>query len=555
MIVQRSSNSLLQGGMTWRASLIALCCVARSAAGQAAESPNVILIVVDDLNDWVEPLNGHPQAQTPSLLDLANSGVVFQNAHASAPVCAPSRISLLMGLRPTTTGYFDNVTYNHRETLETELSLFDHFRLKGYTVWGVGKLFHTMEIDREETWDAYHPRWPDPTPNSMPLNGLGGLPRELDWGQVDVTDTEMPDYKAASWAIDILGRVHYKPFFLAVGLTSVHGPWYLPRSWIEKFPPGEIELPVTLEDDLGDVPARARAIAEERVHEKIRESGKWRAAVAAYLGAISFVDAQIGRILAALRASDYSENTIVLLTADQGFHLGEKEHWRKLTLWEESTRVPVIVAGPGVATKGQVSEPVELVDVYPTLSDLAGIPAKNVEGRSFAQAARNTSNVSARKAITYLKQPEYSDGPHVAVRTKRWRLILYSDDQGEELYDHDTDPHEWVNVSATFPLVADSLRRIIRPTPPQPPATVVAWHYPNPARSSVTLSFAVIKPSSATLTISNLLGRQIGRLHLDAQAVGINSLSLSVTGWPPGVYVYRLQVGDFIESRKMVVAR
>jgi arylsulfatase A-like enzyme len=283
------------------------------------------------------------------------------------------------------------------------------------------------------------------------------------WGKVDLRDDEMFDGKVASWAISEIQKPHREPFFLACGFTKPHLPWIVPRKYFSLYPLNTITLPPSVSDDLSDDPSFGRRLAREVYdpsgekdfavhggdHANIHANGQWHAAVQAYLATISFVDAQIGRVLEALDNSQYADNTIIVLWGDHGWHLGEKEHWRKHALWDVSTRTPLIIAGPsrieGIAglARGQVCDrPVSLLDVYPTLLELCCLsPRDGLDGRSLQSLLKNPEQPWDYPVVT-----TFGFNNH-AVQTSRWRYIRYRDG-GEELYDHGSDPNEWTNLAA-----------------------------------------------------------------------------------------------------------
>jgi arylsulfatase A-like enzyme len=304
------------------------------------------------------------------------------------------------------------------------------------------------------------PHWPP----GFPLNGLDRVtdvpgpvnPNEFDWGPFDKPDLEMGDGRLTVWADRLLSREHEQPLFLAVGTFRPHLPWYAPRPYFEQYPIEDVQLPKVKEDDLDDVPGAGKrfAAARRRDFDLILHTGKWREAVQAYLASISFADALVGRLLDALDAGGQAEKTIIVLWSDHGWHLGEKGHWHKMTLWEEATRVPLVIVAPGVTRPGTRStRPVSLVDLYPTLIDLCGLePKKDLDGTSLVPLLEDPEAKWDRPAlITYLR------GNH-AVRSRRWRYIRYADG-GEELYDHANDPDEWTNL-ADRPELADVKRRL-----------------------------------------------------------------------------------------------
>ncbi len=416
---------------------------ARADAGDDSERPkNVLFIAVDDLNDWVSSLGGHPQCRTPNIDRLAARGVLFTRAYCSAPACNPSRASLMTGVRPSTSGvYHNNQPWRQSPRLRSALTLPQHFAKAGYVAESGGKIYHGA-YPHAESWSARFPRPRDPVPSGRPLNGIKNA-AHFDWGPVAVSDGAMGDAKVVDWAETFLRKKHDAPFFLAVGLYRPHLPWYVPEKYFAAHPPETVTLPRVPEDDLEDVPAAGRKMARPRGdHRRVTQTNNWRRAVSGYLASVAFADAMVGRLLAALDASEYGKNTIIVLWGDHGWHLGEKEHWRKFALWEEATRVPLIVAAPGVTTAGtRCARTVSLLDLYPTLLDLAGIaPLVELEGRSLVPLLRNVEAKWDRPVVT-----THGRGNH-AVRSERWRYIRYADGS-EELYDHDGDPGEWRNVA------------------------------------------------------------------------------------------------------------
>jgi arylsulfatase A-like enzyme/fermentation-respiration switch protein FrsA (DUF1100 family) len=417
-----------------------LLLLAPCAAGAPAAPPNVLFISIDDLNDWVGFLGGHPQASTPNLDRLAARGVVFTRAYCAAPACNPSRAGVLCGVRPSTSGVYHNDN-PWRRALPAAVTLPQHFRAHGYRVAGAGKIFHGGQNDRA-SWDEYFRQPADPMPPGRPLNGLPQA-AHFDWGAVDAPDEAMGDHRVVAWASEYLRRDDPRPFFLAVGLYRPHLPWFVPRRYLERLPPDSVELPPFLAGDLEDVPpAGRRMAAPERDHRRVVAAGQWRAAVAAYLASIAFADAMLGRLLDALEASPHAANTIVVVWGDHGWHLGEKEHWRKFALWERAARVPLIVAGPGLQAGARCGRTVSLLDLYPTLIDLCGLEQRpGLEGGSLVPLLRDPGAPWEQPALT-----THGRGNH-AVRSERWRYIRYADGS-EELYDHDADPNEWTNLAS-----------------------------------------------------------------------------------------------------------
>lgn len=423
---------------------LAALSLAVSASAQG-ERPNVLLIAVDDLNDWVGALGGHPQAKTPNIDRLAASGTLFANAHCQAPVCSPSRASLMTGRLPSTTGmYFLLPALAQEPSLQDTVTMVERFAAEGYATFGVGKVHHG---DERPYFDEY----------GGAMGGFGPRPeRKLsypmghplwDWGAYPERDEPMPDHRVADWAAAKLAEDHDGPFFLAAGFWRPHVPMYAPQRWFDLHPGAQVQLPAVLAEDRDDLPDYAKALTlglPAPRHEWMVENDEWRHAVQAYLASTSFVDDCVGRVLDALAASPHAEDTIVVLLSDHGFHLGEKQRWAKRSLWETSTRVPLIIAAPG-EQPGVSRRPVGLVDVYPTLLDLAGFaPDGGLEGHSLAPLIADPEGPWPHAAVT-----TFGPGNHT-VRSSRWRYTRYADGS-EELYDHGEDPHEWRNLAVIEP--------------------------------------------------------------------------------------------------------
>ena len=428
----------------------------------ANKPTNVLFIAVDDLRNWVGHLGDNPQVKTPNLDRLAKRGVSFSRAYCAAPLCNPSRISLLTGVAPAKSG-----VYGHGEKLRDKMpaaiTLMQRFRVAGYDVRGCGKIFHGTHDYDQKSWDEYFVP-PRSRRKASPQRDLGLSENAwTPWGQVDLRDDEMFDGKVASWAISEVEKARREPFFLACGFTKPHLPWIVPRKYFNLYPLETITLPPSVSNDLSDVPSFGRRLAREVYdpsgekdfavdggdHANIRANGQWRTAVQAYLATISFVDAQIGRVLDALDNSQYADNTIIVLWGDHGWHLGEKEHWRKHALWDVSTRTPLIIAGAsdsegngGLARDQICDRPVSLLDVYPTLLDLCRLPCPDgLDGRTLRSLLKNPEQPWDHPVLT-----TFGFNNH-AIQTSRWRYIRYRDG-GEELYDHDSDPNEWTNLAA-----------------------------------------------------------------------------------------------------------
>lgn len=404
---------------------------------------NVLFICIDDLNDWVNVWDGHPQAETPNIARLAGRGVSFTNAHCSSPACNPSRTATMTGLRPSTTGvYLNNQPW--RQVLEDTKTLPEHFRDNGYSVLGAGKMYHDWKYPDPRSWDEYFPSKCSQRPvDPMPDERLNPIPSDVnfDWGPL----AEVGDYgdsKVADWISAKLSVVTDTPQFLACGFYRPHLPWFTPQAYFDRFPLDEIVLPMVREDDLIDIPAGGLRYVRTEEHTQILAYDQWKPAVQGYLASLSFMDEMLGRVIDGLDASGRLDDTVVVLWSDHGWHLGEKLTWRKFTLWEEATRSPLIMIVPGLTgVDVRCTRPVSLLDIYPTLIELCGLtPKPELEGTSLLPYLRNPAAPSDHPRLTTWERNNHS------VRSERWRFTRYSDGT-EELYDHDNDPNEWDNLA------------------------------------------------------------------------------------------------------------
>ncbi len=411
-----------------------------------AESPNVLFIAIDDLNDWLGCLEGHPQVQTPNIDALAARGTLFTNAHCQSPLCNPSRTSVLLGLRPSTTGIYGLAPwYRDVPDLARMVSLPNYFRQHGYRTYSAGKVFHGSY--GRTPGEEFNEIGPPPSLRPFPPEKLVDTPsknRLVDWGQFPHRDDEKGDWQVASWGVEQLLKRHNKPFFLALGFSLPHVPCYATEKWFELYPVESLQLPKVRQDDREDTPRFSWYMHWRLPEPRLRflqEKDQWKNLVRSYLACTSFVDSQVGRVLTALAESRYANDTIVVLWSDHGWHLGEKLITGKNSLWDRSTRVPLIFAGPGISEHGVCDRPVELLDIYPTLIELCGLPAKaGLEGISLAAQLQDANAERDRPAIT-----THNPGNH-GVRSEKWRYIVYADGS-EELYDMVNDPHEWTNLS------------------------------------------------------------------------------------------------------------
>jgi arylsulfatase A-like enzyme len=443
--------------------------------------PNVLFLAIDDLNDWVGALGGHPQAQTPNLDRLMSRSVSFRNAHCAAPVCGASRHALLSGLRPSTTGWYTNASRSSKEykrILGDTIPLPTHFKHNGYKTMAAGKIFHkgTSDVKGYDYWDETRGKykWPrDLAARGHGYQGKGGghfhpFPRDggaiyqtyqegvsgqsLCWGALEKTDIPpegMPDEQVAAWAVERLQQKHHKPFFLAVGLVRPHVPYTAPQEFFDLYPLEDVVVPDVPMAEMDDIPLLGKAMAYGTIqggdHQNVLGIGPdyWREMVRAYLACVSFADAQAGKVLRALDASPYANNTIIVFWSDHGQHLGEKRHWRKMALWEESTRVPLAFRLPRSVSCGQsCDQAVSLIDIYPTLLELCNLPnVKGLEGTSLLPQLKNPATRRLEPAVTTWYYKNH------AVRSLNFRYIRYRDGT-EELYDHRSDPNEHTNLAA-----------------------------------------------------------------------------------------------------------
>lgn len=437
---------ILNSYKTW---LVALFLIVGNPTSWAQQKKpyNVLFIAVDDLNDWAASYGTHPRVKTPNIDRLAKQGMLFTRAYCSAPSCNPSRTSLLTGVRPSTSGVYLN-DQPWRPVLSKAVTIPQYFSQNGYDVLGSGKIFHDAYNDMA-SWPIYYPVPPSlkPPNSKKKVKGVAGTP--FDWGPLDVNDSLMADFKIADRGIDYLKRDHHKPFFLAVGIIKPHLSWYVPQKYFDMYPLSEVKRPLIIPNDLSDIPPAGVQMAKSlRDHKYIFANNLWENAIQGYIASITFADAQIGRLLDALEKSKYQKNTIVVLFGDHGWNLGEKEHWRKFALWEETTHVPFIVTAPGIIKPNSICErTVNLMDIYPTLNEMCNFPIKkDIDAISIFPLLKNPKLEWNHPSVS-----TYGRNNHT-VRTERWRYIRYSDG-GEELYDHNIDPHEWKNLALDPKLV------------------------------------------------------------------------------------------------------
>ena len=431
---------------------------AQEPARPAGDEPyDILFIAVDDLNDWVGYLGGHPQTLTPHIDRLAARGMAFMNAQAPSAICHASRTAVLTGLRPSTSGIYGNAPdWRGQEVFAGAATLPRYFRDAGYTTLGAGKIFHAHTFNDAgftgyndtTAWDAFYPslerQLPDEIgPVARPVNDNPVLDY-FDWKPIVAEDSALGDGQVVDWVVRQIAAPATGPRFTAAGIYRPHQPWYVPQPWFDLHPLDSIQLPPVKRNDLNDVPpiAVAGTFDSTEVHNWFVDSGNWAAGVQAYLASVSYADAMVGRLLDALDASGRADRTIIVLWGDHGFHLGEKGRWAKMTLWSESLHVPLIIVAPGVTTPGsRTSTPVSLMDIYPTLVELAGLPyPDHIEGQSLVPLLEGRELRFDVPAVSTYGYRNHS------VVSERYRYIRYSD-SSEELYDLVEDPNEWTNLA------------------------------------------------------------------------------------------------------------
>lgn len=428
--------------------------------GQESKPYNFLFIAVDDLNDWTGFAGGHPQTQTPYMDSLAAESMVFEKAYCAAAVCNPSRAALMTGVRPSSSGVYGNQNYfRDSEVLKNMETIPEYLAKYGYKTMARGKIFHNPNGPwaNAEVWGEYEKtngyfgrakKESGKMANGIPI---GEVDANLEWGPTDAKFEETSDYLNAAWAADQLKKEQEAPFFLACGITRPHLKWEVPKEFFDKFPEEEMIVPEILESDLEDVPSASRV--KTKNYYGVKKYNKEQAAVQAYLANINYADACIGVVLDALAKSPYADNTVVILWGDHGWHLGEKLHYKKATLWEEATRVPLIIKVPGVTAAGSTcSRTVNLMDLYPTIVSLADLPDKETnEGNDIMPLLENPQSEWSFPSLTTQGENRHS------VRDERYRYIRY-EDGSEELYDHSTDSLEWVNLAGQAEYAAIKMR-------------------------------------------------------------------------------------------------
>jgi arylsulfatase A-like enzyme len=455
-------------------SILAFIVVA-SASALAADRPNVLFLISDDLNNYLG-CYGDPRAKTPNIDKLAARGVRFDRAYCAFPLCGPSRNSMLTGLYPNSTGILAN-SQIFRQTIPTQVSLSQAFRLDGFFAGRIGKLYHynvpnsigTNGHDDPGSWELeLNPAGVDrleeqPKITTLTPNQFGGT---LSWyasPQADAKHTDAMMAADAEWVLERCAKKQDRPFFLAVGFFRPHTPYVSPRSYFDLYSEAQMPVHPTLDKNPPEVPAAALG-SYKKEQDKLTDELR-RQAAQAYYASISFMDAQVGRVVDALDRLGLAEKTIIVFTSDHGYHIGEHGLWQKQSLFEGSARVPLLIVAPGTAGKGAVVKtPVSHIDLYPTLTELAGVKAPtNLQGQSLVPMLKDPAAKGRGWALTQVVRGgnfnRQGAAPAVAdkgqrffgysLRTDRWRYTEWDEgNQGRELYDHENDPKELSNLAA-----------------------------------------------------------------------------------------------------------
>ena len=449
-----------------RLTLALALCLSSSISSLIGQSkPNVLFISIDDLNDWVSAFGGHPKAQTPHLDRFADEGaVVFQNAHCAGPVCGPSRSAMLSGFMPHRTGAYGNAN-NMLESplIQDHATLPEYFSNNGYVSLSKGKIFHRHNAAHgadagQWAFDQYVPVDSDsgPDPDRLTsriknvINGEPGPPSdftsaggsEFAWGPTRLGIEGTKDYQTAQWAASQLQQEQEKPFFMAVGISRPHLPFYAPQEFFDLYDPKGKYAPPMREDDLEDIltPEGKQKFKPSNDYLWLKQNDLFDEAARAYLAASSYADACLGVIFDALKKSPHYDNTIVMVWGDHGWHLGEKLRYRKAALWTEATRMPLMVRLPGMNRRQDCERVVNMIDFYPTLIELCQLPQKPVlDGRSFAPLLANPNRDWNYPTMTI------NGSGNVSIHDERWHYIEYRDGT-QELYDLQHDPQEWTNL-------------------------------------------------------------------------------------------------------------
>tara|TARA_X000000950_G_scaffold79974_1_gene100620 strand:+ start:1095 stop:2729 length:1635 start_codon:yes stop_codon:yes gene_type:complete len=523
--------------MRFKTNIIIFCflLIGRTLLAQKQERPNVLFIIVDDLNDYVGYLNGHEQSKTPNIDNLSSSSVNFKNAHSNVPVCQPSRNSLFTGILPHRSKDFGWTPHFKQAILKGQQTFIELFKENGYSTYGTGKLLHVNKREYWTEWGIHerynygphasnktkdgidgHPSIPEPFRSINVVDGSFssldntptytdslGTKMEVGWRfnkkeefkYINDNNRDLlPDEQHANWIVNKIKELESSnpsnPFFLGIGFVKPHTPLYAPKKYFDMFPLEKISLPEIKNGDIDDTHYKDVYPSTEmglNYYQKLKisfpENEGLKKFLRAYLACVAFMDDQVGKVLNALENSLFADNTLVILTSDHGWQMGQKEYLYKNSPWEESTKIPLIIKTPQKQT-GDVLEPVSLIDIYPTFVDLCNLQKTSSESdleldgntlyplikkpnsKSWAgsdgaltllgvginkpiNGLAVNKNKSAPWHIEILKELDssYIEKQNYTIRTRKYRYILYKDGS-EELYNHDNDPKEWINLSS-----------------------------------------------------------------------------------------------------------
>lgn len=489
------------------------------ATGQCfGDRPNILFIAVDDLNNWTG-YAGNGQAITPNMDRLAGDGVYFSKAYCNYPLCGPSRASVMSGM------YFSELNTAKTQPRDRDVEkavnalgsslLHTYFGDRGYKTMAVGKILHShvpddsvdlsggrerWDFNEDETGDRIRSNWP-PDLNPKTASTL------TDWG-VYVgdnglgTEADMSDSKAAAWAVDRFQETHEQPFMLMVGFLHPHVPWYVPQKYFDMYDKDNLVMPLYNPDDWDDVPAAGLENINDGYPrtEWAIENNQWTNIVHSYLANITYADAKIGEVLDALDASPYKDNTIVVLWSDHGYHMGEKNTFQKHTLWDRSGVAPLIIKAPGMTASGECDSVVSLLDIYPTLVDLCGLPPNDkTQGRSLKPLLEKPARSWDHPAFTFkhgIKAVQYGD----------LRYIEY-EDGSQELYDHTNDPEEWTNLAGNVKYAETIIAlQNMSPWPEEPPGINQVFKFVADSKLDAAGIGASMTVNGVTITTSGIIG-------------------------------------------------
>ena len=606
---------------------------------------NVIIIISDDLNDSVEGMGGHAQAQTPNIDRLIDMGVQFTNAHANAPICGPSRASLWTGMYPSKTGYYGHNQQQNRwrnfPMMTDAITIMEHYSNNGYKLYGSGKVFHNGHEDnsvfnqpldggpssfgpfpwdgstmhswgkplafghsimppniRDSKWGGFAPLSEIPTVGNY-TGWMKDWEEPWDFQYESEMDRElMPDEITSIWVSEKLNETHDDPFFIVAGMNRPHTPRYAPKEFFDMFPLETIILPPYLENDLNDTPSilwennnQSSALTrflEDSAETDIGSEMWWKKWIQSYLACVAFVDHQVGVILDSLENSQYAENTIVIFTADHGYHMGEKNFLSKTTIWEESTRIPLVVYAPGVSVAGEkVSHPVSLIDIYPTLIDLSALPENPniggngylLDGYSFRPFLENPINGTWNGPPVALNHLHGNVNPannipspiaenHHSVRSSRYRYTLTSDGE-EEFYDHLNDPNEWNNLAITdlddattsllewhksemFDLLNISTLNINELTKSN--EFNFYQRYLGASNWTTQIEYTLSKKTQVKIEVFNINGKKLLSLVNESKPAGKHEMSFNLSKFSSGLYFCKMTTPTFSKTKKMILS-